>query len=148
MPGADWLELMRVSIDGGTPTTVGHDYVASIDVSPDGRSLALVSQDRERRFFIVVCDLPKCAPRRVLAVTALGAKWTPDGSRIAFVPADKPDNLWTMSVAGEPPRQMTAFTDGRRIDDFAWSRRDRRLAVLRSTTTNDIVTFRGLSRRE
>jgi hypothetical protein len=64
------------------------------------------------------------------------------------VPADKPDNVWTTPVEGEAPRQLTTFTDGRRIADFAWSRHDRRLAILRFTMTNDIVMFQGLTARD
>ena len=42
------------------------------------------------------------------------------------------------------PRQLTRFTDGRFILDFAWSRDGKRLAIARVTTTNDIVLLRGL----
>jgi hypothetical protein len=34
------------------------------------------------------------------------------------------------------------------IDDFAWSRDSTRLAIARSTTTNDIVLFKGLKGRQ
>ena len=43
-------------------------------------------------------------------------------------------------------RKLTGFTDGAVIGDFAWSRDGKRLAVSRSTTTNDIVLFTGLKR--
>ena len=42
------------------------------------------------------------------------------------------------------PYQLTHFTDGRTITDFAWSHDGKRLAIARSVTTNDIVLFKGL----
>ena len=53
-------------------------------------------------------------------------------------------NLWIQPLDGKAPRQLTHFTDGRTIADFAWSRDGKRLAIARSTTTNDIVLFKGL----
>jgi hypothetical protein len=47
---------------------------------------------------------------------------------------------------GKPPRQLTHFTDDRQIADAAWSRDGKRLAIARTTTTTDIVLFRGLKR--
>jgi hypothetical protein len=47
---------------------------------------------------------------------------------------------------GKPPRQLTHFTDDRQIADAAWSHDGTRLAIARTTTTADIVLFRGLKR--
>ena len=52
-------------------------------------------------------------------------------------------NIWSFPLAGGDPRQITNFTD-RTIESFAWSRDGTRLAVLRTTTTSDIVLLRGL----
>ena len=45
---------------------------------------------------------------------------------------------------GPTLQRLTQFSDGRKIDAFAWSRDGRGLAIARSTTTNDIVLFKGL----
>jgi hypothetical protein len=55
-------------------------------------------------------------------------------------------NLTLEPLDGEPPRQLTHFTVGPVIFDFAWSHDGKRLAIARTTTTNDIVLFRGLKR--
>lgn len=47
--------------------------------------------------------------------------------------------------AGHPPRQLTRFTDARRIYAFAWSRDGKRLAIARTSTTDDIVLIKGLN---
>lgn len=43
-----------------------------------------------------------------------------------------------------PPRQLTRFTDGRTIADYAWSHDGQRLAISRLSVSNDIVLFLGL----
>ena len=56
-------------------------------------------------------------------------------------------NIWAASLDGQPPRQLTHFADEKnQIVDFKWSRDGKRLAIARSTTTNDIVLFKGLRR--
>jgi Tol biopolymer transport system component len=72
-------------------------------------------------------------------------RWMPDGRAIAYRDATQA-NLWVQPLDGKPPHQLTHFTDGRAIVDFAWSRDGKRLAVARSTTSNDIVLFKGLKR--
>jgi hypothetical protein len=61
------------------------------------------------------------------------SRWTPDSRGIAYYTID-------------PGGQVTHLTDNRIIEDFAWSRDGKRLAVSRSMTTNDIVLFKGLKR--
>lgn len=56
----------------------------------------------------------------------------------------KGGNLWALPVDGGAPRQLTRLTDSRPIGSFEWSRDGKRLALTRSTLTNDIVLFRGV----
>jgi hypothetical protein len=49
-----------------------------------------------------------------------------------------------LPIDGKTPYQLTKFTDGRTITDYAWSRGGKRLAISRSVTTSDIVLFKGL----
>jgi Tol biopolymer transport system component len=67
--------------------------------------------------------------------------WTPDGRGIAYA---RDGNIWVQPLGGGPPRQLTRSADGRPIGFFAWSRDGTRLAISRSTVTNDIVLLRGL----
>ena len=69
-------------------------------------------------------------------------KWTPDSTGFLFV-TGTPQNLWVESLDGKPTRQLTHFTDDRQIADAAWSRDGKRLAIARTTTTTDIVLFKG-----
>jgi hypothetical protein len=67
---------------------------------------------------------------------------TPDGEGIAYLDS-RAMNVWSFPLAGGAPQQLTHFTD-RAIESFAWSADGTRLAVLRTTTTNDIVLLKGL----
>jgi len=139
------MSLWKVPIEGGTPTELVKGPLANIggDVSPDGKSIAFISTEDPNRPTLVVCDLPTCTARRTLsAPVATRLRWTPDGRGIAY---DGPGpNLWVLPLDGKPPRQLTRFTDGRTIADFAWSRDGKRLAVARATVKDDIVLFSGL----
>jgi Tol biopolymer transport system component len=139
------MSLWTVPIDGGTPTELVKGPLANTggDVSPDGSSLVFISVADPNRPTIVVCDWPACTARRTFpapAVTRL--RWTPDGRGVAYVGPGS--NLWVLPLDGKPPRQLTRFTDGRTIADFAWSRDGKRLAVARATVKDDIVLFTGL----
>jgi serine/threonine protein kinase len=126
-----------ISIDGGTPTRLTDSGNAAL--SPDGASLAFT----DSRDGLVICDMPGCSSRRTLAPVGFNVPvaWTPDGRGVAYANAG---NIWVQPLAGGPPRQLTRFTDGRPIAALAWSRDGKRLALTRSTQTNDIVLFKGL----
>ena len=121
-----YQSVFLVSIDGGSPTQVSNLFagVTTLDVSPDSKSLLFKSVSGENRIF-VACDLPTCASRRNLTSppeSGLGRiRWTPDGRGFAYRDVAG-SNLWVQPLDGGPPHQLTHFTDGRTIDDFAWSR--------------------------
>jgi eukaryotic-like serine/threonine-protein kinase len=140
--------LWTTPIDGGPPTVLSNTFAFSPDVSADGESIVFLTLDEQRRPIPMVCELPACSPRRIAVPANFGApvRWMPGGQSIAYVDHTSPLNLWAQSLDGGPPRQLTHFTDGRRITDFAWSRDGKRLAIALATTTNDIVLFKGLKR--
>jgi Tol biopolymer transport system component len=93
---------------------------------------------------LLVCGFPACTDRRILELPknfrVNSIRFTPDGRAIAY--ADwSGANIWALPIDGGPPRQITHFTD-RTITAFAWSRDGKRLAVARTTTTNDIVLLK------
>jgi len=137
-----------VSIEGGTPVQVANVFAGagSVDVSPDGKSLMFGTTGSGGNFQFVMCELPTCAIRRVLAVPSNSMlrryRWTPDGRGIADI-LSPGSNIWIVPLDGAAPHQLTHFTE-RDIQDFVWSHDGKRLAVARTTTTNDIVLFRSL----
>jgi dipeptidyl aminopeptidase/acylaminoacyl peptidase len=124
----------------------------TVDVSPDGRTLAFGVVDRQKGLDLFVCALPACTNRRrILAPTIASdsrVRWKPDGSAFAYIPSGRSAaNLWIMPLDGAVPYQFTHFRDDYLASDFAWSRDGQRLAIARGKRTSDLVLFRGLRRR-
>lgn len=143
------LGTMVVPIEGGTPKPIPQLSGEGFALSPDGKSVAIVSRQEDQKLVLNVCDFPMCASRRTLTMPSsvpASVRWTPDGQGIAYVDGDTQTNLWVQPLDGAPAHQLTHFTDGRTIPSFAWSRDGKRLAVARETVTNDIVLFKGLKR--
>ena len=81
--------------------------------------------------------------------TNAGLRFTPDGKAVAFVLAEKGiENIWVQPLNGGKLRKLTNF-DSRQIQDFAWSRDGKRLAVMRNQFTDDVILLRdtGSSKR-
>jgi eukaryotic-like serine/threonine-protein kinase len=131
------VSIWMVPIDGGTPTRLADGGSAS--VSPDGRSMAFA----DSRGSLIVCALPGCTSRRTIGSAPFRGplSWTPDGRGVAYA---READIWVQPLGGRPPRQLTRSADRRPIGFFAWSRDGKRLAITRSTETNDIVLLRGL----
>jgi len=141
--------FMTVPIEGGTPKQIAPANGEGFNLSPDGKSLAIVTRQENQQLMLIICDFPACATRRTLPMprsVPATVRWMPDGRGVAYVDGDTETNLWVQPLDGTPPYQLTHFTDGRTIPSFAWSRDGKRLAVARETVTNDIVLFKGLKR--
>jgi Tol biopolymer transport system component len=136
-PVAIWM----VAIEGGPPTKITNG--TNVAVSPDGSSIAFIAEVGGGQS-LFVCTLPECnSPRRFGAASFdTAVSWPPDGRGVAYA---IDGNIWVQPLSGGAPRQLTHFTDGRPIRSLAWSRNGQRLAITRSTATNDIVLFEGLN---
>ncbi len=112
-------------------------------VSPDLRSLLWLSINEQDEPIWVTCTWPACAERRFLKPSGIGgtARWAPNGQAIAYVDETR-TNIWLQPLDGTRPRQLTRFTD-ETISTFAWSHDGSRLAIVRGTTTSDIVSDQG-----
>jgi len=137
--------VSTVPLAGGVATQLFDGLAVTPHVSPDGTLLLYGTPDTQNRPSVVVCDFPACAARRMAPanLAAVGLKWMPDSRTVAYIDTTL-SNLWGLPIDGKAPRQITKFTDGRTITDFAWTRDAKRLAISRSVTTNDIVLFKGL----
>jgi Tol biopolymer transport system component len=136
------VAIWMVPLAGGAPTRVA--VGTNADASPDSQSMAFTGFEADGRMTVVVCRLPMCTSRRGIARVSdsrAPVRWTPDGRGVAYAAQG---NLWVQSLDGGPPHQLTRFTEGRPIMAFAWSRDGKRLAIARTSTTDDIVLIRGL----
>jgi Tol biopolymer transport system component len=133
-------------IAGGEATPVSDTFVAvgQLDVSAKSNRIVFITPTSSGQV-TVMCDLPKCTSRAELPTPLTVPRWTPDGEGIAYLPQPR-INIWVQRLDGSKPRQLTNVTDERPIVDYRWSRDGKRLAIARSSVTNDIVLFRGLKK--
>jgi Tol biopolymer transport system component len=139
--------LWIVPIAGGQPKPFGPAGGYRADVSPDGKLMAFMSLEPQGAWFVSSCDMPMCSGvRHVRPLDGGGylVRWTPDSRSIAYAKTYPGANIWVHPLDASPERQLTHFADGRSILDFAWSRDGKRLAIARTSTSEDIVLFRGL----
>jgi Tol biopolymer transport system component len=140
--------VWAMPLSGGTPRELVHRFAVFPSVSPDGRWLLFTSMDNTQQQGVsIVCRLPDCSEQKTFKPPfkiLVARRWVPDNSGFAGVDLASYANIWIQPLDGSPPRQLTHFSDGALIDDFAWSHDGKHLAVARSTTTKDIVLFKGL----
>lgn len=130
----DDMNIWSYTLDAAGHVTEKAPLIASTfrdsdpDFSPDGRHIAFTS-GRNGSFGIWVSDSDGNNPRLLFdggAYVTGSARWSPDGSRIAFdTRANDPAGLgnpsiWTMDADGGKPRRLTGTSTG----DVApsWSR--------------------------
>ena len=69
--------------------------------------------------------------------------WSADAEDFLFI--NQPNdisNIWSMPIAGGPPKQLTKFTS-EFIDHFDVTRDGKRFIVSRSTGGNDIILIKN-----
>jgi Tol biopolymer transport system component/DNA-binding winged helix-turn-helix (wHTH) protein len=135
--------LWKTSIDGGEPVQLTQKWTSRPIVSPDGKWIACFYQD-EKGNGNRVALLPFAGGElRVIEEMAypefLLVRWSPDSHALTYIVThDGVSNIWSQSIDGSQPRQLTRFTTDR-IFRYAWSRDGKRLACERGQDINDIV---------
>jgi len=137
--------LWTVPVDGGPPVKFLDESAITFDVSPDGKRLLVVSTVANQ-VRLMVCELPSCSNRMNVKPAENGGapvRFGRSGRELAYVDASG-FNVWLQPLDGGPVRQLTRFSDGKAVAYFDWSRDGRRLALLRTTTSKDVVLLKGL----
>ena len=140
--------LWTVPLEGGQPVKFLEESSVGFDISLDGKRLLVVSTlDNQVR--LTVCDLPSCTNRLIVKMPENNGspliRFSASGRELAYVDTSG-FNLWLQSLDGGPARQLTRFTDRKTVAHFDWSRDRSRLALLRTTTSKDIVLLKGLKK--
>ena len=135
--------LRKVSIDGGTPTKLTDKVEHYPEVSPDGRLLAYISVDDQRkRPKITIAAFDDGTPIRTLdmpGATIRKFRWSHDGRALIYVRTrNGVSNLWSQPLDGGAPRQLTDF-DSDLIYNFSYSRDGKQLALARGNMSRDVV---------
>jgi Tol biopolymer transport system component len=121
-------------------------------ISPDGKQIAyLISQvnpaTKVAALKLVLADLGSKQPPRLVPINQSysGGQlvFADNGKAVAYRIREKGvDNIWVQPLTGSIGHQLTHLTSGH-IDQFAWSPDGKKLAVLRSHTTSDVVLLRA-----
>ena len=135
--------LWKTSIEGGEPVQLTQKLTSRPIVSPDGKWIACFYKD-EKGTGTRVALLPFAGgePRVIEGMpfpelNVLG--WSPESRALTYiVTRDDVSNIWSQSIDGGQPRQLTNFTTDR-IFRYAWSRDGKHLACERGKVINDIV---------
>jgi Tol biopolymer transport system component len=144
--------LWKVPIIGGEPVQLT-DYSSSGGVvSPDGTHIALrfvdeLATPKRQRFGITSIEggLPSKAfdLPQPLALDQV-VRWTPDGRSLFYIETrNGVSNIWTHSLDGSPPKQVTSFKSDQ-IFSYEWSRDGRQLVCARGAQTSDAVLITDL----
>jgi hypothetical protein len=91
---------------------------------------------------LVTCALPACTDRRERPAISFVPRWGPGGQSLEYLDTTR-RIIWSIPLEGGTPRQVAAFADGT-IEAFARSPDGQRLAILRSSSIEDVVLLQGL----
>jgi Tol biopolymer transport system component len=137
--------LMRVSIEGGTPTKISDLQCPTPNYSPSGKFVTC-TPDSGTVQVISVEDgsVIRTFATVKTAILNVGAKWAPDERSIVYIASQKgTTNLWIQPLDGQPGRQLTDFPNGD-IYNFAYSPDGSKLFLARGLQIRDAVLIKGL----
>ncbi|MGI9165579.1 MAG: protein kinase domain-containing protein [Pyrinomonadaceae bacterium] len=140
--GNETKTVWKVPIDGGEPVPLTSTPANGPAISPDGSLVACwYKQDKTLPWKIALIPLAGGPPIKTFDVTPTSIfrlRWTPDGQAITYINTlDGVSNIWSQSVNGGPPKQLTQFTS-ERIEGFDWSS-DGHLICSRGYSARDVV---------
>jgi Tol biopolymer transport system component len=140
--------IWKVSIDGGTAVQVSDQVATMAAVSPDGRFIAYAypeSQDPfapPNRLALIPFEggaVIKTFEIRGSGTVATVLQWAQDGKSILYsINANNVTNIWSQSLDGAAPKQVTDFND-LLMTSFAWSQDGKQLACTRGSLLRDAI---------
>jgi len=135
--------LWKTSIDGGEPVQLTQKSAARPIVSPDGKWIACFYQvEKGNGNQVALLPFAGGEPRVIEEIEYsefLHIRWSQDSRALTYiVTRNGVSNIWSQSIDGGQPRQLTRFTTDR-IYRYAWSRDGKHLACERGHGINDIV---------
>jgi serine/threonine protein kinase len=141
--------MWKAPIDGGEAESLKDHPPGLPEVSPDGKWIATSDESEAGKVKLVILPFEGGPPAKTFYVpsaTPAGqypqVSWSRDGRELIYVDTRKGvSNLWSQSVAGGPPRQLTDFGSGQ-IFRFAYSPDGRQAALACGRQTSDVVQFR------
>ncbi|MGB2670678.1 MAG: LpqB family beta-propeller domain-containing protein [Candidatus Acidiferrum sp.] len=140
--------LRKLSLDGGQDTALIPNTVIGINLAQDGKHILFASLDYKdnNKMRVGQATLDGNAPIAYLepppgAAKLRDGRWIPGQQALVYVDARSGSpNLWTYSLVGKPPQQLTHFVSGR-IFSIALSPDGSKIALSRGSINSDAVLF-------
>jgi dipeptidyl aminopeptidase/acylaminoacyl peptidase len=130
-------EIWEINADGGEPRLIAEGN--SPEIAPNGKTLAFLARGQ---VWAVSLDTPNSKPEQILQMRGSSGnlRWSPDGSRLAFV-SNRGDHSYIVvySAAEKSLNYLDPTTDFN--GGFAWSPDSKRIAYLRIPSAKALVAF-------
>ena len=145
--GSGTRTLWKVSIDGDNQAQLTDYFSREPAVSLDGKQIVFVFLDERvtpKRLRIAIMPFGGGPPTKILDLPPRRIRWTSDGRALTYPDArDGVPNIWIQPLDGNPPKQLTNFTNDQ-IFAYAWSRDGKRLACARGNQISDVVLISSI----
>jgi Tol biopolymer transport system component len=137
--------VFKMPIDGGNPIRIWEKYIGTkARISPDGKIVGILEQGK-----VILIPAEGGDPVRTFdrdhPEWGTWGGWTLDGR--AFLYGKSVDgvlSIWQRNMDGNEPRQLARF-DNERISDIGLSHDGKYLAVVRLSSTSDVVLIKDLN---
>jgi Tol biopolymer transport system component len=132
--------LFKLSVDGGAVVRLNGDQATNPVRSPDG-SLILYTGAFVAGQAPLQGMRPDGTPVKLPAMTVRqGAyRFLPDGTAVVYLPSLQSRDFWLLDLATGTRRQLTRFTDRRRLETFDITPDGQRIVFDRQDENSDIV---------
>jgi TolB protein len=141
------LTISAISIDGDEPRQLTNNMSVRPAFSPDGTKIVCLYEEQDSKVKIAVISANGGSPIKTFPLPSGISKmfrWTPDGKAIIYtLRRGGVANLWTQTIDGAEPKQLTNFTSDL-IHSYDVSRDGKQLVLSRGTNRSDVVLFSGI----
>jgi len=126
--GRDGCVVAEIPSTGGSPVAIAKaDGDSAIqDISPDRRELLLIQEGSLRPGSVWILPLLAGSRRRLGAIQAFSAAWSPDGAALAYT---TDDGLYFCDANGSNSRRIVAVSG--KLEEVHWSPDGRQLCLTR-----------------
>jgi len=144
--------MYRAPVAGGPPKPLFQSARASNGISPDGSRVFTTYQTGANSAVladmlgVLSADTGQKQFSFQLPSGASSLRWSPDGKFIQYaLTRNGAGNIWEQPLSNQPAHQITHFPPGLNINSFDWSADGKQLAVVRGTTTSNVVILSNFS---
>lgn len=140
--------LWKLPLDGGAAIQLTKKPATQPLIAPDGQGIVCRYWDEGSNLLSKLAIIPMAGgePMKILNFdlrAQQNVRWMPDGKALTYIENRAgASNLWSFSLDGGSPRQLTDFKSDR-IYNYVWSRDGNQLVCVRGVELSDAVLISG-----